>query len=79
MSVTSILDNMISVTDLNRGGASKTLSRVGNNHPVIVLDGNRPSAVIITPMTIGASLKRKRISHYTKKPWTAYTMATEHN
>ena len=42
MSVTSILDNMISVTDLNRGGASKTLSRVGNNHPVIVLDGNRP-------------------------------------
>lgn len=30
-------------------------------------------------MTIGASLKRKRISHYTKKPWTAYTMATEHN
>ena len=49
MSVTSILDNMISVTDLNRGGASKTLSRVGNNHPVIVLDGNRPSAVIITP------------------------------
>ena len=76
MSVTSILDNMISVTDLNRGGASKTLSRVGNNHPVIVLAGNRLS---LPPMTIGASLKRKRISHYTKKPWTAYTMATEHN
>lgn len=49
MSVTSILDNMISVTDLSHGDASKTLSRVGNNHPVIVLKNNRPSAVIITP------------------------------
>ena len=49
MSVTSFLDNMISVTDLSHGDASKTLSRGGNNHPVIVLKNNRPSAVIITP------------------------------
>lgn len=49
MSVTSILDNVVSVTDLNHGDASKTLSRVSNNHPVIVLDNNRPSVVIITP------------------------------
>lgn len=79
MSVTSILDNMISVTDLSHGDASKTLSRVGNNHPVIVLKNNRPSAVIITPDDYWPSLKRKRISHYTKKPWTVYTMMTEHN
>lgn len=49
MPATSILDNMVSVTSLNHGGASKALSRVEDDHPVIVLKNNRPSAVIITP------------------------------
>lgn len=49
MSTTSILDSMVSVTSLNHGGASKALSQVGDDHPVIVLKNNQPSAVIITP------------------------------
>ncbi|WP_281775191.1 type II toxin-antitoxin system Phd/YefM family antitoxin [Bifidobacterium ruminantium] len=49
MVATSILDNMVSVTSLNHGGASKALSQVGDDRPVIVLKNNRPSAVIITP------------------------------
>lgn len=49
MPVATLLDNMISVTSLNHGGASKALSRVGNDNPVVVLKNNRPSAVIITP------------------------------
>lgn len=40
---------MVSVTSLNHGGASKALSQVGDNHPVVVLKNNQPSAVIITP------------------------------
>lgn len=42
-------DSMVSVTSLNHGGASKALSQVGDNHPVVVLKNNQPSAVIITP------------------------------
>ena len=49
MSAASILDSMVSVTSLNHGGASKALSQVGDNHPVVVLKNNQPSAVIITP------------------------------
>ena len=47
--VSRILDSMVSVTSLNHGGASKALSQVGDNHPVVVLKNNQPSAVIITP------------------------------
>ena len=47
MSAASILDSMVSVTSLNHGGASKALSQ--DNHPVVVLKNNQPSAVIITP------------------------------
>ena len=47
MSAASILDSMVSVTSLNHGGASKALSQVGDNHPVVVLKNNQPSAVII--------------------------------
>lgn len=42
-------DSMVSVTSLNHGGASKALSQVGDNHPVVVLKNNQPRAVIITP------------------------------
>ena len=44
-----MLNNMVSISSLNHGEAGKVLSKVNNNHPVIVLDDNRPSAVIITP------------------------------
>lgn len=49
MSTASMLNNMVSISSLNHGEAGKVLSKVSNNHPVIVLDDNRPSAVIITP------------------------------
>jgi len=49
MGSTVALDNMVPVTFLNHGGASKTLNKVGDDNPVIVLKNNRPSAVIITP------------------------------
>lgn len=37
MSAASILDSMVSVTSLNHGRASKALSQVGDNHPVVAL------------------------------------------
>ena len=49
MSSATILDNMVSITSLNHGGASRALSRVGDDNPVVVLKNNRPSAVIISP------------------------------
>lgn len=49
MTAAKLLDNMVSITSLNHGGASKALSRVGNDDPVVVLKNNQPSAVIITP------------------------------
>lgn len=49
MSAASILDSMVSVTSLNHGRASKALSQVGDNHPVVALKNNQPSAVIVTP------------------------------
>lgn len=49
MANTVALDNMVPVTFLNHGGASRTLNRVGDDNPVVVLKNNRPSAVIITP------------------------------
>ena len=49
MANTIALDNMVPVTFLNHGGASRTLNRVGDDNPVVVLKNNRPSAVIITP------------------------------
>lgn len=49
MSAASILDSMVSVTSLNHVRASKALSQVGDNHPVVVLKNNQPSAIIITP------------------------------
>ena len=77
MSAASILDSMVSVTSLNHGGASKALSQVGDNHPVVVLKNNQPSAVIIPP-TIAGSLRLKKISRYTAKPWNAYATMTAH-
>ncbi len=78
MSAASILDSMVSVTSLNHGGASKALSQVGDNHPVVVLKNNQPSAVIITPADYRRSLRLKKISRYTAKPWNAYATMTAH-
>ncbi|NEG69739.1 type II toxin-antitoxin system Phd/YefM family antitoxin [Bifidobacterium choloepi] len=49
MAGTISLDNLVSVSDLSHGGASKTLNRVADNNPVVVMRNNRPAAVMITP------------------------------
>ena len=49
MGQAATLDNMVSISSLNHGGASKALNRLGNENPVIVLRNNRPDAVILTP------------------------------
>lgn len=78
MSAASILDSMVSVTSLNHGGASKALSQVGDNHPVVVLKNNQPSAVIITPADYRRLTQAEEISRYTAKPWNAYATMTAH-
>lgn len=78
MSAASILDSMVSVTSLNHGGASKALSQVGDNHPVVVLKNNQPSAVIITPVDYRRLTQAEKISRYTAKPWNAYATMTAH-
>ena len=49
MGSASLLDNMVSISTLNHGGASKTLGKVTDESPVVVMKNNQPSAVIITP------------------------------
>lgn len=45
----ALLDHMVSVTSLNHGGASKALSRLRDNEPLVILKNNQPSAIVITP------------------------------
>lgn len=46
---TPILDSVVSVSSLNHGGASRAISRVGDDQPLVVMKNNQPAAVIITP------------------------------
>lgn len=43
------LDNLVSVSELSRGGAGKTPGRVGNNNPIVVMRNNKPAAGVISP------------------------------
>ena len=43
------LDNLVSVSELSHGGAGKTLSRVGDNNPIVVMRNNKPAAGVISP------------------------------
>lgn len=49
MAGTVSLDNLVSVSELSHGGASRALARVTNNNPVVVMRNNKPAAVVITP------------------------------
>ena len=49
MAGTVSLDNLVSVSELSHGGASRALSRVSNNNPIVVMRNNKPAAVVITP------------------------------
>ena len=43
------LDNLVSVSELSHGGVSKTLSRVGDNNPIVAMRNNKPAAIVISP------------------------------
>lgn len=43
------LDNLVSVSELSHGGVSKTLSRVGDDNPIVVMRNNKPAAIVISP------------------------------
>ena len=43
------LDNLVSVSELSHGGVSKTLSRVGDNNPLVLMRTNTPAAIVISP------------------------------
>ena len=43
------LDNLVSVSELSHGGVSRTLGRVSDDNPVVVMRNNKPAAVVITP------------------------------
>ena len=60
------LDNLVSVSELSHGGVSKTLSRVGNNNPIVVMRNNKPAAGVIT--STADSPRPKRTSPCTSKP-----------
>ncbi|PJM74032.1 prevent-host-death family protein [Bifidobacterium primatium] len=47
--MTSILDNLVPVSEFSHGGASRAFNRVGDGNPVVVMKNNKPSAVIISP------------------------------
>lgn len=49
MAGTVSLDNLVSVSELSHGGVSRTLGRVSDNNPVVVMRNNKPAAVVITP------------------------------
>ena len=56
------LDNLVSVSELSHGGVSKTLSRVGDNNPIVVMRNNKPAAITAD------SPRPKRTSPCTSKP-----------
>ena len=42
-------DNIVSISDFSRGGASKAFEKAQGSVPVIVMKNNRPTAVITSP------------------------------
>ena len=49
MAGTISLDNLVSVSELSHGGVSRTLSRVSDDNPIVVMRNNKPAAIVITP------------------------------
>lgn len=45
----NLINNIVSISTLNHGGASKTINSIRNNQPAIIIRNNKPAAVIITP------------------------------
>ena len=49
MPALDILDNIVPISDFNRGKATTAFGKVGHDKPVIVMKRNAPSFVIVTP------------------------------
>ncbi|MBW3092509.1 type II toxin-antitoxin system Phd/YefM family antitoxin [Bifidobacterium sp. 82T10] len=49
MAGTISIDNLVSVSELSHGGVSRTLARVTDDNPVVIMRNNKPAAVVITP------------------------------
>jgi len=48
-SMSELFENMISITDLNKGKGSRIISEVKKTGYKVILKNNRPEAVLITP------------------------------
>lgn len=44
-----MLDNLVSVSELGHGGASRAIGYVGDDNSVAIMRNNKPAAVIISP------------------------------
>ncbi|MBR3225607.1 MAG: type II toxin-antitoxin system Phd/YefM family antitoxin [Atopobiaceae bacterium] len=44
-----VLDNIVSVSEFSRGGASRAFEKAKGSTPVIVMKNNKPTAVITSP------------------------------
>lgn len=44
-----VLDNIVSISEFSRGGASRAFEKARGSAPVIVMKNNRPAAVITSP------------------------------
>ena len=45
----AVLDNIVSVSEFSRGGASRAFERAQGRTPVIVMKNNKPTAIITSP------------------------------
>lgn len=45
----SVLENIVSISDFSRGGASRAFEKAQGSTPVIVMKNNKPTAVITSP------------------------------
>jgi PHD/YefM family antitoxin component YafN of YafNO toxin-antitoxin module len=49
MSSLNILDSLVSITQFNRGQASKIFDRLNKENQLVVLKNNQPAAIILSP------------------------------
>ena len=45
----TVLDNIVSVSEFSRGGASRAFEKAQGSTPVIVVKNNKPTAIITSP------------------------------
>ncbi|MBO7674215.1 MAG: type II toxin-antitoxin system Phd/YefM family antitoxin [Atopobiaceae bacterium] len=45
----AVLDNIVSVSEFSRGGASRAFEKAQGSTPVIVVKNNKPTAIITSP------------------------------